>query len=452
MQRAVLSPYDQELSQFRLVYSRAGVIVSMVLVLFGIGLDFFIYPQHFWALGRARLLTVGLSFLIFEALKLPLRLRLVVPLTLLWLSLPQVMIAWMIWYTEGVNSIYFVGLHLALYATGIVLSIGFFENIGFSLFTYAVYVVACYSHPRGLQDIERFMGISLFILFSGTISSGCTYFNERARKELFRLQARVAQQNAELLQANQLLEKTNEALAQVKGQMIQQEKMAALGTLSAGLLHEVNNPVNYSLMALNMALYEPEVAQNASLKEAITDAKDGMQRVQAIVTDLKTFAYQKPGEVQHRIFLLEKAIRSALRLTAFELKGIEVALDLPLDTHVLGDEPALIGVLINLLSNASLALRKRQGEASPRIDIVARRDGGRLYLSVRDNGSGIKPENLNRVFEPFFTTRDVGQGLGLGLSMSYSIIQRHGGTLGVASEEGAWTEFSFDLALADQGV
>jgi two-component system sensor histidine kinase PhcS len=114
---------------------------------------------------------------------------------------------------------------------------------------------------------------------------------------------------------------------------------------------------------------------------------------------------------------------------------------------VRGDEPAIIGVLINLFSNAALALQVK-AEQAPRIEISARPEGDRLRLAVRDNGSGIAPENLARVFEPFFTTRDVGQGLGLGLSVSYGIVQRHGGTLTVASDLGQWTEFSFDLALA----
>ncbi|MBS0316674.1 MAG: GHKL domain-containing protein, partial [Proteobacteria bacterium] len=120
----------------------------------------------------------------------------------------------------------------------------------------------------------------------------------------------------------------------------------------------------------------------------------------------------------------------------------------PQDTHVRGDEPAVIGVLINLLSNAALALRKAE-RAEPRIDVVGLHQDGRLQVSVRDNGTGIDAEHLNRVFEPFFTTRTVGQGLGLGLSVSYAVIQRHGGTLRVASEPGAWTEFSFDLGLPD---
>jgi two-component system sensor histidine kinase PhcS len=245
--------------------------------------------------------------------------------------------------------------------------------------------------------------------------------------------------------------KTNQALADIKGHMIQHEKMAALGTLSAGLMHEVNNPINYSLMALNMALLDPAAARSAELKESLVDAKEGLERVQHIVSDLKTFAYQKPGETNSRIFLLEKAVQSARRLTSHELSGIGVRTQWPQDTHVRGDEPAVIGVLINLFSNAALALRKA-GREKPCIDVVGQHQGGRLHVTVRDNGTGIEPEHLDRVFEPFFTTRTVGQGLGLGLSVSYAVIQRHGGTLRVASEPGAWTEFSFDLGLPDSAA
>ncbi|MDP1782648.1 MAG: ATP-binding protein, partial [Hydrogenophaga sp.] len=225
---------------------------------------------------------------------------------------------------------------------------------------------------------------------------------------------------------------------------IQREKMAAIGTLSAGLLHELNNPVNYSLMAIDMGLTCPGVEGDAMLKESLGDAREGMQRIQNIVSDLKTFAYQKPGQDAQRPFLLGNALRSALRLAGYELKGIDVPVELPQDTHVLGDEPAIIGVLINLLSNAAHALQAAKRE-QPRIAVTVVPRGQRLFVSVRDNGTGIAPENLGRVFEPFFTTRDVGAGLGLGLSVSYGIVQRHGGTLAVESELGAWTEFTFDL-------
>lgn len=115
---------------------------------------------------------------------------------------------------------------------------------------------------------------------------------------------------------------------------------------------------------------------------------------------------------------------------------------------VRGDEAAIVGVLINLLGNAVLSMRK--GNAPPfEIRITAHWDENRLRISVRDNGPGIAPENLARVFEPFFTTREVGQGLGLGLSISYGVIERHGGTLSAESELGVWASMNFDLQRSD---
>jgi two-component system sensor histidine kinase PhcS len=359
-------------------------------------------------------------------------------LTMVWLVFPQAMIAWMIFQTEGVQSIYFVGLHLAMYAVGIILPISLAEGIGFGLVTLVLYVLACVFHSSGIGDGARLYTNSLFVMFSAVASAVCTWFNEQARTRLFELQHQVSLNNAKL-------KETNETLAEVKGQLIQREKMAAIGTLSAGLLHELNNPVNYSLMAINMGLTLPAAKNDDMLRESLNDAREGMDRVQSIVSDLKTFAYQKPGEDAQRPFLLERAVRSAQRLAGHELKGIEVVLDLPQDTHVVGDEPALIGVFINLLSNAAHALARCE-RAQPRIDVRAWVEGGRMKIAVRDNGHGIAPEHLGRVFEPFFTTRDVGAGLGLGLSVSYGIVQRHGSTLSVQSEQGAWTEFSFDLA------
>jgi two-component system sensor histidine kinase PhcS len=434
------------MSEFRLAYSKAGAIVSTVLVLTGLGLDYSLYHDFFTEFAIARVATSILTLCVLWILHtVAFGKKYVEQFTLLWLAAPQIMIAWMIWRSDGVESIYFVGLHLALYATGIILPIGFREGLGFGLFTYLLYLLACYLHPDGLANIDRFVGVSLFISFSAVASAVCTYFNERGRLNMFSLQYQVAEKNAALISTNNILSETNAALAEVKGQLIQREKMAALGTLSAGLLHEVNNPVNYSLMAINMALTDSAVAQSADLKESLTDAREGMQRIQNIVSDLKTFAYQKPGGDAERVFLLEKAIQSALRLTSFELKGVEVKLSLPQDTHVLGDEPAIIGVLINLFSNAALALHSA-ARANPQISVGAEHRNGRLCLAVRDNGCGIAPANIEHVLEPFFTTRDVGAGLGLGLSVSYGILKRHGGILSVASEFGAWAEFSFDLA------
>lgn len=431
------SPYEQQLSDFRLTYSKAGSVTSIVLVLAGFGLDYFSYPERLLEFSLLRvfvaLLTLGVFFVLFT----PFGRSNVRMLTMLWLLLPQIMIAWMIFVTDGAGSIYFVGLHLALYAVGIILPITFFEGVGFGVLTLGLYVAACVLHPDTTDDTSRLVTNSLFILFSAAASAVCTWFNEKARIRLFSLQHEVSEKNASLREINA-------TLAEVKGQLIQREKMAAIGTLSAGLLHELNNPVNYSLMAIDMGLTCPGVEGDAMLKESLGDAREGMQRIQNIVSDLKTFAYQKPGQDAQRPFLLGNALRSALRLAGYELNGIDVPVELPQDTHVLGDEPAIIGVLINLLSNAAHALQAARRE-QPRISVTVAPHGPRLQVKVRDNGTGIAPENIGRVFEPFFTTRDVGAGLGLGLSVSYGIVQRHGGTLSVDSEPGAWTEFTFDL-------
>ena len=431
-------PYEAQLSEFRLAYSKAGSITSAVLVLGGVGLDYFTYPERLLEFFLLRLAVVVPTLVVFVLLYTEFGKEKVRLLTMVWLVFPQAMIAWMIFQTEGVQSIYFVGLHLAMYAVGIILPISLAEGIGFGLVTLVLYVLACVFHSSGIGDGARLYTNSLFVMFSAVASAVCTWFNEQARTRLFELQHQVSLNNAKL-------KETNETLAEVKGQLIQREKMAAIGTLSAGLLHELNNPVNYSLMAINMGLTLPAAKNDDMLRESLNDAREGMDRVQSIVSDLKTFAYQKPGEDAQRPFLLERAVRSAQRLAGHELKGIEVVLDLPQDTHVVGDEPALIGVFINLLSNAAHALARCE-RAHPRIDVRAWVEGGRMKIAVRDNGHGIAPEHLGRVFEPFFTTRDVGAGLGLGLSVSYGIVQRHGSTLSVQSEQGAWTEFSFDLA------
>lgn len=430
--------YDEAVNQHLKFYSRVTCVVAMVLVALGVGLDLAFYPEHARPFAVARFLVVALIGLTLWSYSTPVGAQHIRQLTYFWIALPQLMIAWMVFYSDGEASIYFVGLTFAISGIGVFLPLSVREAVAFSGLTLVVYVMACLLRPGGVQQWPVFAGQLIFIAFYGAIAITISIYSARWRSQAFTLQAEVQRQRNELLDINQ-------ALTEVKGQLIQREKMAAIGTLSAGLLHELNNPVNYSLMAINMGLTLPSAKSDEMLKESLVDAKEGMERIQNIVSDLKTFAYQKPGQESMRPFLLERALRSAQRLAGHELKGIDVVTDLPEDTHVVGDEPALIGVLINLFSNAAHALQAAK-QSDPRIEVRAVVRGDRLAFSLRDNGQGIPPDNLNRVFEPFFTTRDVGAGLGLGLSVSYGIVQRHGSTLSVQSEHGAWTEFSFDLA------
>ena len=429
--------FEDALKEHLRFYSRVTCKVAILLILGGVGLDAAFYPQHMTEFAVVRVLVALLILLTLLSYRTPFGERNIRGLTYFWIALPQLMIAWMIFHSDGENSIYFVGLTFAISGIGFFLPLTILEAFLFSAFTLLVYVLACVLRAQGVQDPHLFHGQIIFIVFYAVISVVISIYSGRWRKQAYALQSEVQAKNRELME-------TNRTLAEVKGQLLQREKMAAIGTLSAGLLHELNNPVNYSLMAINMGLTSPATESDAMLKESLVDAREGMQRIQNIVSDLKTFAYQKPGQDSQRMFLLENAVRSAQRLAGHELKGIEVLVELPQDTHVLGDEPAIIGVLINLFSNAAHAVQAAK-RAQPQIAVRVAPSGERLGISVRDNGQGIAPENLERVFEPFFTTRDVGAGLGLGLSVSYGIVQRHGGTLAVASEQGAWTEFTFDL-------
>lgn len=436
------STYREELRDYRLLCSKAGGLTVIVLVLMGAAMDYVVYPAEQKGFALLRALTsvaIGLALLSLytEAGK-----RHVQVITFSWLLLPQAMISWMIYATQGEQSLFYAGLTLTIFAVGILFASGYWQTLTFGLATVVLYYIACKTHEGGITDPSKFQFQLILIFFCALASSVYTFFNEKGRFQLFRLKDEVAHKNEQLA-------RSNENLAQIKGQLLQQEKMAAIGTLSAGLLHEVNNPVNFCLMAIEIAMEEPQVKDSPSLQECLTDAKQGMQRIQHIVSDLKTFAYRKPGATTEDVpFLFEKALDSSIRLDAHELRGVSVTRELPSDTLVLGDEAAIVGVLINLFSNAALAMQKA-GTVSPQVHVKAHWQDGRLHINVRDNGPGIAPENLARVFEPFFTTREVGQGLGLGLSISYAVVEQHGGTLFAESQLGEWTAFNFDLPRAE---
>jgi len=434
--------YQNEIRQFRIAFSRSCAYTGIVLILLGIGLDYGLYPHEQIRFAVARIVVSALIFCVVLLLKTHWGQEKAHWLTLLWLLLPQMMIAWMIYATEGATSLYSVGLHLAIYASGIALPFSIWQNLVLGGLSYLFYIIACSYHPASFELGGAFLVNSLFLTFAIVVSALCSFFNERSRFMLFRLKHELAKKNLQQ-------EAVNKSLAQIKGQMLQQEKMAAVGTLAAGLLHEVNNPVNFCLMAIEIALEESAAKASATLTECLLDAKQGMKRVQHIVSDLKTFAYRKPGaNSASNDFLLEKALDTSIRLTGHELKGITVTRNLPPDTLVHGDEAAIIGVMINLLSNAAIAMRETN-RTVPAIHIDAKWQHNRLCITLRDNGPGILPENLARVFEPFFTTREIGQGLGLGLSISYTVIEQHGGILRAESTVGEGTQMIFDLPRAD---
>jgi two-component system sensor histidine kinase PhcS len=231
-------------------------------------------------------------------------------------------------------------------------------------------------------------------------------------------------------------------LQETEVQLVQSEKMNAVGRLSGGILHEINNPLNAALMALHLARQKNPTD---SVAEYLSELETALKRIRTVTTDLRSFAHPNHDVADER-FTIESALSAAERMLAHDLGDLSIRRENIGDSLVRGSKNQITHVFINLLSNAAMAVRAA-GERTPAVVVRTRVDQNRLVTTVQDNGVGIPEINLTRVTEPFFTTRDVGQGMGLGLSICHTIIRNHGGTLRIESSEGQWTCVSFDLSL-----
>jgi len=239
----------------------------------------------------------------------------------------------------------------------------------------------------------------------------------------------------------------------LQARLLEADRLVALGTLSAGIAHEVNNPLTYVMLhqesiaaALDRlrALVGPEaqalidrIAQNVAI------AQDGAERVRHIVRDLKIFSRVEDdlrSPVDVRI-----AIRRALVIAGHELRDrVTVETDLAEVPKVSASDGRLTQVFLNLIVNAAHAVAEHD-PARQRLAIRAWAEDGMVKVSVRDTGVGIASEHLPRLFEPFFTTKPVGEGCGLGLAVVHGIVTSLGGTIDVASELGDGTTFTVAL-------
>ncbi|MGB0712377.1 MAG: ATP-binding protein [Gammaproteobacteria bacterium] len=255
----------------------------------------------------------------------------------------------------------------------------------------------------------------------------------------------------ELSERNERLTETLNELKSTQSQLVHSEKLNALGNLAAGLLHEINNPLNYTRTALQLTQSDPTVKNDPMLSEMIGDMNEGLGRIAGIVTDLRAFAYPSDAEKGDR-FPMSEPLNTAMNFTAHALKTITVDVgDIPTD-EVEGSRNHLVQVLVNLLTNAGKAIDERAdaGEEDPGlIRVRGHVTDGLVVVEVSDNGTGMDEQTASRVFDPFFTTRDVGEGMGLGLSVVHTIVQNHGGRIEVRSRLGEGTTFSLALPRAD---
>src|SRR3989338_2432324 len=287
------------------------------------------------------------------------------------------------------------------------------------------------------------------------------------------LERKVRERTFALEEANQELQKAYKELQNAQAQLVQSEKMASLGQLVAGIAHEVNNPVSFiygnmdhlaeyindikkvlaGFMDLkSLSLEEKQQIDNLvqetdldfllkDLDKLIKSCKNGAERTKDIVSALRSFS--RLDEAALKDADIHEGIDSTLEILTHNYKNrITVHKEYGNIPKVRCYASQLNQVFMNLLANASQAI-----ENSGDVWIKTQKKGENVLISIRDTGKGISEENMKKLFTPFFTTKPIGQGAGLGLSISYGIIEKHNGLIWAESKVGAGTTFNIELPL-----
>ena len=270
--------------------------------------------------------------------------------------------------------------------------------------------------------------------------------NQVMQEALVELERRVSRRTADLTEANRLLRQEVEEHERTRDELIQAAKLAALGQMSAGINHELNQPLAaMRTYADNARTYlERENLEQAAWN--LQQISELTGRMAQISSQLKVFSRKATGQ---RIRVsLRACLDGAQRIVRSRMQNAGVALSINLpagDLSVIADMVQLEQVLVNLIGNACDVLHDHPVK---RIEISAGQDGDVVRLRVRDSGPGIDAENLARIFDPFFTTSE--SGLGLGLSISYTIVQRLGGSLTAGNAHDGGAVFTLTLPAWDE--
>jgi len=282
------------------------------------------------------------------------------------------------------------------------------------------------------------------------------------------LEVQVAERTAELTKQKEELEKTLHELKGAQAQLIQSEKMASLGELTAGIAHEIQNPLNFinNFSEVNNELIEELKSQKSKVKserdekledELLDDIAKNLEKInhhgkRADVIVKGMLQHSRTSGGQKELTNINALADEYLRLAYHGLRAKDKSFnakfetDFDLSIEKINIVPQDIGrVILNLINNAFYAVSEKQKQNiagyEPTVAISTKEMRGGVEMRIRDNGQGIPQKIVDKIFQPFFTTKPTGQGTGLGLSLSYDIIKAHGGELTVKTEQGAGSTF-----------
>ena len=306
--------------------------------------------------------------------------------------------------------------------------------------------------------------------------------NERIiREQNALLETKVSERTVELNQTNQELNKTLYNLKQAQGQLVEAEKMASLGQLTAGIAHEINNPINFvtgnikplsrdidividvitaiekvGLSDLSIADKQKEISKykegvdfdylTMEIQHLLKGIKDGANRTAEIVRGLRIFSRLDQDDLVKAD--INEGLESTLIIANNLLNRIHIVKEYSNLPKIECYAGKLNQVFLNLISNASYAVHQKFGEGEGgKISIETSFDDKNAFISITDNGTGMDEQTQEKMFDPFFTTKDVGEGTGLGMSISYNTIKKHNGQIKVSSTPGEGAKFIISLPL-----
>lgn len=429
--------------------SRVACALVVVLMPPGYLMDIHVYPELAGYFFKLRLLTSAGAFLVYLALgrtgwsETQYRI-----LCAGWYLIPAFFISWMIYAGGGVVSSYYAGLNLVILAVSSVTQATLMESIVAVFTILTMYISACFLGASS-ADWKWVANNSFFMLCTVAIVVTGNFFYNRLRFGEFSLRKQLQVNNLTLDQRNRELAGAYQKLTEQESQLVQSQKMASVGQMSAGIIHEINNPLNFAttgLFTLRKKSKHLPVEQRAEYDDIVKDIEDGIGRVKNIVSDLRTFTHPNTDMLDQVV--VADVVASALRFLSNEVKDKAVIEQkLPTGQTVLANKNKLIHLFVNLIQNSLDALRTKpfpNGE-QPTIWIEGRSENGSNYLIVRDNGSGIPIDQVDKIYDPFFTTKAVGEGMGLGLSMCARIMKDSQGKISVRTEKGKFCEFTLEF-------